>query len=117
MNSGKIPSAWKKSIVVPIFKKGDKSSTKNYRPISLTSIICKIMESIIKDDLLTYFNRNKLIYSKQYGFMPKRSTNSQLLRYFNELSSNIVEGCQIDSIYLDYAKAFDCIVHSKLIFK
>jgi len=117
MNSGEIPSAWKKSIVVPIFKKGDKSSTKNYRPISLTSIICKIMESIIKDDLLTYFNRNKLIYSKQYGFMPKRSTNSQLLRYFNEFSSNIVEGCQIDSIYLDYAKAFDSIVHSKLIFK
>ena len=49
--------------------------------------------------------------------MPKRSTNTQLLRYFNELSSNIVEGCQVDSIYLDYAKAFDSIVHSKLIFK
>ena len=75
------------------------------------------MESIIKDDLLTYLNKNKLVYSKQYGFMPKRSTNTQLLRYFNDLSSNAAEGCQVDSIYLDYAKAFDSIVHNKLIFK
>ena len=117
LTSGVLPSAWKKAIIIPIFKKGDKSSSANYRPISLTSIICKIMESIIKDSILSYLNKNNLIYSKQYGFMPKKSTNTQLLRYFNDMSSHILKGSQVDSIYLDYSKAFDSIVHSKLLFK
>ena len=115
MNSGEIPNAWKKSIVVPIFKKGN--DKKNYRPISLTSIICKLMEGIVKDDLLAYLNRNDLIYPKQYGFMSKRSTNTQLLHYFNYLTARIIDCCQVDSIYLDYSKAFDTIVHKRLIFK
>src|SRR5579872_3280308 len=57
------------------------------------------------------------MYSKQYGFMPKRSINTQLLRYFNELSSSAVNACQVDSIYIEYSRAFDSIVHNKLIFK
>ena len=117
MASGVLPSIWKKAIIIPIFKKGDKSNSANYRPISLTSIICKIMESIIKDNILSYLNRNDLIYSKQYGFMPKQSTNAQLLRYFNDMSSHLLNGCQVDSIYLDYSKAFDSIVHGKLLYK
>lgn len=117
MDSGEIPTSWKKSIIVPIFKKGIKSDVKNYRPISLTSIICKLMESLIKDNLLSYLSQNNLIYPKQYGFLPKRSTNTQLLRYFNEISSSVINGCQVDSVYLDYAKAFDSIVYSKLLFK
>jgi len=74
------------------------------------------MESIIKDNLLSYLSKNKLIYSKQYGFLPKRSTNTQLLRYFNDLASSVVDGYQVDSVYLDYAKAFDSIVHNKLLY-
>src|SRR5579872_358828 len=109
-NSGELPKDWKKSVVVPIFKKGNKSDKNNYRPISLTSIICKVMEGIIKDDLLAYLSSNELIYSKQYGFMPKRSTNTQLLRYYNDLTSSLRDGCQVDSVYLDYSKAFDSIV-------
>ena len=117
MASGAIPSAWKKSIITPIFKKGDKSCANNYRPISLTSIVGKLMESIIKDSLLSYFSKNDLLYPKQYGFLPKKSTNAQLLRYFNEISSCLLDGCQVDAVYLDFSKAFDSIVHSKLVFK
>ena len=118
METGMLPSSWKLSIITPIFKKGDKSSANNYRPISLTSIIvCKLMESVIKDVMLSYLDKNNLLYSKQYGFMPKKSTNAQLLRYFNDISSAVLDGCQVDSVYLDYSKAFDSIVHTKLLFK
>ena len=117
MASGMLTTDWKKSIITPIFKKGDKSSVNNYRPIALTSIVCKLMESIIKDKLLSYLSNNDLIYSKQYGFLPMKSTNAQLLRYFNDISSHMLNGCQVDSIYLDFSKAFDSIVHNKLLFK
>ena len=115
--SGAVPSAWKKSIITPIFKKGDKSCANNYRPIALTSIACKLMESIVKDDLLRYLRNNHLIYPKQYGFLPKRSTSAQLLSYFNEVSAFMLDGSQVDAVYLDYSKAFDSIVHDKLLFK
>ena len=49
--------------------------------------------------------------------MPKKSTNAQLLRYFNDISAHMLKGCQVDSIYLDFSKAFDSIVHSKLLLK
>ena len=75
------------------------------------------MESIIKDRMLSYLNKNDLLYYKQYGFMPKKSTNSQLLRYLNDISSHLLDGNQVDSVYLDYSKAFDSIVHEKLLFK
>jgi len=77
------------------------------------------MESVIKDRLLAYLCTNDLIYSKQYGFMKKKSTNAQLLRYLNEISSIMLDGSQVDSVYLDYSKAFDSrpIVHTKLLFK
>ena len=117
MSTGMLPSVWKKSIITPIFKKGDKSSASNYRPISLTSVLCKLRESIIKENIVQYLSSNDLIYSKQYGFMPKKSTNAQLLRYFNDISAHMLKGCQVDSIYLDFSKAFDSIVHSKLLLK
>ena len=117
MASGMLPTDWKISIITPIFKTGEKSSANNYRPIALTSIVCKLMESVIKDKLLLYLSNNDLIYSKQYGFLPMKSTNAQLLRYFNDISSHMLNGCQVDSVYLDFSKAFDSIVHNKLLFK
>ena len=117
MSSGSMPSIWKCSIVCPIFKKGDKTAPTNYRPISLTSIVCKLMESIIKDDLLYYFRSNSLISPNQFAFLPKRSTCSQLLKFSNNISSQMASNTQIDTVYLDFSKAFDSIVHSKLLFK
>ena len=64
----KIPVDWKSTNVVPIFKKGSKVDKNNYRPISLTSIVGKLLESIIKDKVQKFLNENKLIYSSQHGF-------------------------------------------------
>ena len=79
MIMGKLPDVWKKSIISPIFKKGDKSVYANYRPVALTSVACKIMESVLRDYILAYLTKYKLINKCQHGFLKNHSTGCQLL--------------------------------------
>jgi len=72
--TGSIPQDWKNAHTVPIYRKGSKAEVKNYRPVSLTSVVCKVMESIIMDHVIAYFIENELFSSKQYGFLKGRST-------------------------------------------
>jgi len=112
-----VPEIWKAATVTPVFKKGSPSDVSNYRPISLTCIICKIMESIIKDKLIAYLLDKKLITKQQHGFLAKHSTCSQLLECVNDWSIELnVRNC-IDVAYIDFQKAFDSVVHSKLCHK
>ncbi|CAG2224961.1 unnamed protein product [Mytilus edulis] len=74
-----VPKDWKSALVSAIFKKGNKSQAKNYRPVSLTSVVCKIMEKIIREHIISYMKENKLFSNKQYGFISERSTSLQLL--------------------------------------
>ena len=74
-----VPSSWKKANITAIFKKGDKKDPKNYRSLSLTSILCKVMESILKDYILDFLCKSNILSNKQYGFLPGRSTILQLL--------------------------------------
>ena len=74
-----LPGEWKDAIAFPLFKKGDPRLTCNYRPISLTSTLCKTMESIVKDSIMAFVMSHNIITSSQHGFMPRRSTCSQLL--------------------------------------
>ena len=80
LKQGVLPDDWKMSTVTPVFKKGRKDSVENYRPISLTCISCKLMESVIRNKLMDYFLMNNLFSSKQYGFIKGRSTVLQLLK-------------------------------------
>ena len=114
---GTLPSDWKHANVSPIFKKGAKNIASNYRPISLTSIACKIMESIIKDEIMSHLMDKKLITSRQYGFIPGRSTTTQLLNYLNDCIEALVEGYVTDTIYFDFSKAFDTVPHHRLLKK
>lgn len=72
-NSGEIPDVWKKSSVVPIFKKGKQCDPLNYRPVSLTSVCCKILERIIAVALYEYLETNSILNDDQFGFRPGRS--------------------------------------------
>ena len=74
-----IPVQWKRALIVPVFKKGNRSKADNYRPISLTSSICRIYESILCKKILFYLQANNLISPNQFGFLPNKSTCSQLL--------------------------------------
>jgi hypothetical protein len=86
IEEGKVPVEWKKAIVSPIFKKGKKSSPGNYRPVSLTSVVCKICESIIGDKIMNYMSSNDLFTNSQYGFRPSRSCVTQLLEVLDDWS-------------------------------
>ena len=117
MEEGDIPTEWKSANVSPIYKKGSKNKAENYRPISLTSIICKIMESFIKERVVAHLISNNLLSSKQFGFISGRSTATQLLRYLDKCIDTIVNGGVVDTIYLDFQKAFDTVPHRRLMGK
>jgi hypothetical protein len=113
-----LPDDWLTAIICPIFKnKGNPANVENYRPISLTSTSCKVFEKIMKDKLLTHFFNNKMIHPAQHGFLSSKSTGTQLLECVNKWTSDIESKNQVDVIYIDFAKAFDSVSHSKLIYK
>jgi hypothetical protein len=114
METGTVPCDWKIANVSPIFKKGDKKSPGNYRPVSLTSIICKLCESIIRDKIMNHMENNNLFSSQQYGFRPRRSCTTQLLEVFDTWTKFVDEGQPVDTIYLDFSKAFDTVPHQRL---
>ena len=117
MSEGTIPDDWKTAEVRPIFKKGDKSQANNYRPVSLTSIICKIMESFIKNVLNTHLINNNLLSKEQFGFVSGRSTVTQLLVTINDWMYELDNDVSIDAAYMDFKKAFDTVPHQRLINK
>lgn len=115
--SGRLPQDWKEAVVTPIYKKGDKLSASNYRPISLTSIICKTMEKIITEKIRIFLSLENVITEEQHGFVPRRSTVSNLLTCVDKWTSEWNERNSIDVIYLDYEKAFDRVPIKRLIYK
>ena len=117
LKTGVIPEDWKKGNISSIFKKGAKNRAENYRPISLTSIVCKLMEKFIKQAIQDYLLENNLLSTKQHGFISGRSTVTQLLRYLDECIEQISDGSVVDAIYLDFSEAFDTVPHRRLMSK
>ena len=98
-----MPSDWKLHCIVPVLKSGDNSSVQNYRPISLLSIISKTLERIVFDHVSTYIL--PLLSENQFGFIPFRSTNQQLLCFLMEMHATVQNKSHLDTIYLDISKA------------
>ena len=117
LQSGVLPRQWKEANVTCIFKKGDKSSPGNYRPVSLTSVLCKTLEKVVREAIMTHLNNNNLLSDCQYGFRQNRGCILQLLKVVDEWSKDIDENKQIDCIYLDFRKAFDTVPHKRLLKK
>ncbi len=117
LRNNKLPTDWKSANVTPIYKKGDKKSVENYRPISLTCVASKILEAIIRDQILNHFIYNNYFTNRQYGFIKGRSTIIQLLTLMEDWTRSLEDGGQIDVIYTDIAKAFDKIPHNRLLYK
>ncbi|PJE77527.1 hypothetical protein CI610_03548 [invertebrate metagenome] len=117
LSDGKLPQAWKEANITAIFKKGAKSDPGNYRPVSLTSIIVKTLEKLVRDSIVKHMDKNDLLSSKQFGFISGRSTQLQLLTVLEEWTDIIDKGGQLDVIYMDFMKAFDKVPHQRLLKK
>ena len=105
--TGRVPSDWKQANVSPIFKKGERYNPANYRQVSLTCICSKILEHIIIKHLRLHLNKYNILYDLQHGFRNKRSTETQLITFTQDILKNLQAGKQTDVIIIDFAKAFD----------
>ena len=112
-----LPSEWKKASASAIFKKGNKSLSKNYRPVSLTAILCQVLESIIRDSVIKHMRDNELFSDRQFGFIIGRSTVLQMLRVLDIWTEILDQGGSLDIIYCDFMKAFDKVPHRRLLLK
>ena len=92
----------KKQTIIPLFKKGSRNKSENYRPVSLTSVICKLLERLIKDHLVDFLVKNKLINPSQHGFLKARSCLTNMLCFLEDITKWLDEGSPVDIIYLDF---------------
>ena len=102
LSLGTVPDSWKEGNVTALLKKGDKSDPGSYRPVSLTSVICKLMEKLVREILVYHMIKNELFSNKPFGFISGRSTTLQLLRVMDEWTEILDHGGKIDSIYMDH---------------
>lgn len=114
---GTIPDDWKCALVTPIFKKGSRMEASNYRPVSLTSILCKALETIVREELIIHLRMNNLICEEQHGFVHGRSCVTNLLEVLEDWTQILDAGGSIDAIYMDFRKAFDTVPHCRLLSK
>ena len=100
LDTGLVPLDWTLGKVVPIFKGGNKEIPGNYRPVSLTSVVSKVLESLIRDKLLLHLADNGLLSDCQHGFRPKRSCNTHLVDVIDEWSQAIEDRSPLDVVYV-----------------
>lgn len=118
IKEGKVPQEWKRANIIPLFKGGKSTEPLNYRPVSLTSVMGKICESVIKDKWVKYLEDNQVISEKQFGFRKGRSCVTNLISFY----SRVIDGLDgrdgwVDTVYLDIKKAFDKVPHNRLLWK
>jgi hypothetical protein len=117
LRSGVVPEDWRNANVTPIFKKGKKTDPGNYRPVSQTSVCCRILETIIRDGTMEHLLRNRLLASSQHGFMQNKSCCTNLLEFFETATKVIDQGEPFDIIFLDFSKAFNKVSKERLLEK
>ena len=118
LESGIIPECLKRAAIFPIYKSDDKSLPSNYRPISLTPILKKIFEKVIRKQVNQFITERGYLNSSHHGFREGRSCLSAHHSLYDDLMLMFTESsCSVDMIYLDFSKAFDKVDHGVLLHK
>ena len=117
LSTGTLPIDWRTGNITAMYKKGSRKLASNYRPVSLTSILCKTLESIVREHKLLHMRETQLFSPKQFGFIGGRSTSLQLLKVLDEWTQILDDGGDLDVVYMDFLKAFDTVPHKRLMAK
>ncbi len=117
LQSGCLPTDWRRANVTPMFKKGNKHSPANYRPISLTSLVVKCLERLVHARIMEFLDVNNKLNRYQHGFRSGHSCQTQLLATTHEWARSLDKRASTHVIYLDFSKAFDSVPHRRLLMK
>jgi hypothetical protein len=99
-----LPQDWRTAQITPIFKKGNRGEASNYRPVSLTSVVCKVLEHIVSHSIRSHLDSNNILVHYQHGFRSKHSTESQLIMTIEDIAKGMDEKHQLDAIVLDFPR-------------
>lgn len=116
-SSGELPIDWTMANIAPVHKKKSKYARESYRQISLTSIISKVSEMIVRDRVVDFWLNRQTFNPNQFGFLQNKSTVSQLLLCYNDWSKSRNNNKPTDIAFLDFHKAFDSVPHERLLYK
>ncbi|CAM4308052.1 unnamed protein product [Lepidochelys kempii] len=117
VNSGVVAYDWRIANIVAIFKEGKISDPGNYRPVSLTSVGCKVLENILKEKIVKDIEVSGNWDKMQHGFTKGRSCQNNLISFFEKVRVFLDKGNAVDLIDLDFSKAFDTVPHGELLVK
>ena len=116
LKEGVVPFEWKETNIP--FKKGSRNNSENYRPMSLTSVICKLLQRLSKDHMVDFLVKHKLLNPSPHGFLKVRSCLTNMLFFWKKSLSGLKKDHHaVDIIYLDFQKAFDKVPHQRLLLK
>jgi len=115
LDAGHVPRDWRTASITPLFKKGKRSQVDNDRPVS--SQICKVVESVLRDELVYHLESHNLLQNSQHGFRKGFSCATNLLTFLDTVTAYIDEKSNVDTVYLDLAKSFDKVPYQRLILK
>ena len=102
---------------MPLFKKGSRNKSENYRSTSLTSVVCKLLEMLIRHHMVEFLVKHKLINTSQHEFLKARSCLTNFFCFLEEITKWVDGGSPVDVVYLDFQKAFDKLPHQRLLLK
>ena len=114
LDTGEIPKVWLLANMCPLFKKGDRVLARNYRPVSLTCVPCKLLEHIVCSNIMAHLDKNQLLSDRQHAFRKRRDCETQLTTVINDWAKVLDKGGQVDTFILDFEKAFDTPPHELL---
>ena len=99
LDTGQIPHDWRMAYIVPVYKRGDKFSAENYRPVSIASICSKVMEHILFFNIMQHLDKNSILMDVQHEFRKKHLCRTQLITIIEDMTCNFSNGTQIDAVF------------------
>ena len=117
IDDGQIPDDWKEANITAIHKKGSRAEPGNYREVSLTSVVGKLLERLVKNEIDAFIENHDLLKNSQHGFRRGRSPQTNLIEFANVTTKWNDNGNCFDVLFLDFSKAFDVVCHKRLLIK